>query len=68
MLEDNKMCLFNEFENEKIDTMNMRGRRTRDLKKMDLIAYLFEIAYDICISPIDNMSQNPGFEACLGVF
>lgn len=33
-----------------------------------MVAYHAELAYDLCISPIDNVSMNPGFETCLGVW
>ena len=68
VLEDGGIFTFNEFEIKMINQMNMRGRATLMLKKIDLIAYLCEIVYDISISPIDNVSTNPGFESCLGIF
>ena len=33
-----------------------------------MIAYLIEIAYDISISPVHNVSDNPGFESCLNIY
>jgi hypothetical protein len=36
--------------------------------KLELVAYLYELAYDLCISQQDNVSQSPGFEKYLGQF
>ena len=37
-------------------------------KVMNMLGYLAELTYDLCIAPGDNVSSNPGFETCLGVF
>lgn len=34
----------------------------------DMVAYLFEMSYDLSISPTDNVSSNPGFESFIGVW
>ena len=36
--------------------------------KLELVAYLYELGYDLCISQQDNVSQSPGFEKYLGQF
>lgn len=37
------------------------------VKMRHMVSYLVELAYDISLSPVDNVSQSPGFEAC-GLF
>ena len=37
-------------------------------KQLIIVSYLFELVYDIMISPADNVSLNGGFESCHGVF
>ena len=37
-------------------------------KQLVMVGYLFELLYDLCLSPLWNVSQNPGFESRLGVF
>ena len=61
------MFVFDEYDVTKINTMNLRGRSMWDTKAATMIAYLAELLYDIMISPIDNVSVNPGFESCHGV-
>ena len=47
--------------------MNFRGR-TPDKNILDMIAYQFEIVYNLTIFPINNISASGGFESCLGVY
>ena len=36
-----------------------------DVQKFSgMAAYLFELAYDLALSPSNNVSNSPGFEAC----
>ena len=35
-------------------------------KRLTLVAYLFELVYDLMIAPGDNVSMNGGFEQCHG--
>jgi hypothetical protein len=37
-------------------------------KFQEVIAYLFELGYDLSLSPENNVSRSPGFEPILGVF
>ena len=37
-------------------------------KQMHMVRYLFQLAYDLCIDSVANVSLNPGFETCLGVW
>ena len=57
-----------DFDVGRINKMNLRGQSMWDTKAATMISYLAEIAYDIMISPIDNVSVNPGFESCYGVW
>ena len=67
-LENGGLFSYTNEEKRKIDSCNMRGRGTTMLKRIDIVAYLFELGYDLSISPADNVSQNPGFESVLGVW
>ena len=48
--------------------MNKRGANTLEVKCIDMIAYLIEIVFDIAVSPLYNVSKNPGFESCHGMW
>jgi len=52
----------------KIGGVNFRGVTLLAAKQMHMIGYLFELAYDICIDSVANVSLNPGLETCLGVW
>ena len=34
----------------------------------EVISYLFELGYDLALSPENNVSRSPGFESILGIF
>ena len=54
---------------QKIRDVRFQGLDHQHEKKtLHMIGYLAELAYDLCIAPSDNVSSNPGFETCLGVF
>ena len=36
--------------------------------KLEMVSYFFELAYDLCLSPQDNVSQSPGFEKYIGQY
>ena len=36
--------------------------------KLEMVAYFFELAYDLCLSHQDNVSQSPGFEKYIGQY
>ena len=52
----------------KIDKTNFRGNHRLQAKQLNMLGYLWELAYDLCIAPESNISGNPGFEVLLGVF
>ena len=43
-------------------------KRNQRCNIIDMIAYQIELAYDLAISPSDNISNNPGFESFIGVW
>ena len=51
-----------------IKNVQFRGCNTLEEKQYKMIAYAFEKAYDLAISPAHNVSRNPGFETPLGFF
>ena len=57
--------MFNIFETKKIDESKKAGQSTATLKRIDMIASLIELAYDLEISPLHNISESPGFKSCL---
>ena len=66
-VDEGGVLFISKLDKEKIHNVNFRGR-TPDEKILDMIAYQFEIAYDLTICPMDNVSESAGFESCLGVF
>jgi hypothetical protein len=52
----------------KIDGVNFRDANSLAYKQIHMVGYLFELAYDLCLNPVDNVSLNPGLETCLGVW
>lgn len=62
------LFLFNANKMQRFDKLNMQGRNTVSLKVLDLVAYLIELAYDLVISPMDNVSENPGFDSCIDIW
>ena len=52
----------------RINKMNKRGNNTWEGKCNDMVSYLAELAFDLFISVNDNVSDNPGFESCHGVW
>ena len=51
-----------------LEKTNIRGCDTLREKQLVVVGYFFELGYDICLSPNNNVSNNPGFESILGVF
>ena len=50
------------------DAMNVSSCKTLRERQLVLISYLFELIYDVYISPQTNVSRDPGFESCLGIY
>ena len=51
-----------------VEKVNFPGATSVRAKQLRMASYAFELLYDLMISPRSNVSQNPGFETCLGVF
>lgn len=52
---------------EKIAARAERGVRTASAQRADLLAYSFELLYDLAIGSSQNLSTSPGFESFTGV-
>ena len=48
--------------------VNFRGAETLLAKKLHCVGYLAELAYGLLLAPAADVSVNPGFETCLGIF
>ena len=59
---------FTQKQQKRINNLNLRGRPNFKMKAVDMIAYLIELSYDLSISSVDNVSDNPGFESVIGVW
>ena len=59
--EDECMFLFSKEDVEHITKMKKRGSNTWECKCIDMISYRIELFFDLSISPLDNVSDNPGF-------
>jgi hypothetical protein len=44
------------------------GCTTLVQKQLHMVGYLFELHYELLLAPRHDVSSNPGFETCLGVF
>ena len=53
---------------ERTAAVNFPGSPSMVEKQLHMVGYLFELAYDLMISPRDNVSRSPGFETPLGIF
>ena len=51
---------------QKIDSMNIAGASRTETKKLNMLGYLWEIAYDLCLAPQSNISGSAGFENLIG--
>ena len=60
--------IFDDNDKMHINKMNKRGNNTWQAKCNDMVSYLAELAFDLFISVNDNVSDNPGFESCHGVW
>ena len=63
-VDEGGVLFLSKLDKEKIHNVNFRGR-TPDEKILDMIPYQFEIAYDLAIFPMDNVSESADFESCL---
>ena len=61
------LFLYSKEEKERIRRTKFNGK-SEDKKFMQMVAYLFELGYDLALSRIHNVSQSPGFEGCGLIF
>ena len=61
------LFLYSKEEKEHIRRTKFNGK-SEDKKFMQMVAYLFELGYDLALSRIHNVSQSPGFEGCGLIF
>ena len=45
-----------------------RDGETQQQSQLKCVSYLWELVFDLCLSPQDNMSDSPGFEPYLGIY
>mmetsp|Transcript_11258 Transcript_11258/g.19944 ORF Transcript_11258/g.19944 Transcript_11258/m.19944 type:complete len:198 (+) Transcript_11258:449-1042(+) len=64
--DDGGLCFFSSAEIQKVRQISMNGREENQ-KIFCIVAYLFELAYDLALDPRKNVSSSPGFEA-FGLF
>jgi len=51
-----------------VRSVKFRGAETLLEKKLHCVGYLAELAYGLLLAPGADVSVNPGFETCLGIF
>ena len=67
-VEDGGVFCFDKDALEHMDKLNYRsGRVSLKDKQKDMLGYLWELAYDLCLAPDNNISESPGLEHPLGV-
>ncbi len=54
---------FTKDEKDLVRKVNFHGR-TNSKKFLEMVAYLFELGYDLAISKRHNVLNSPGFEGC----
>ncbi len=50
---------------QEVAKLNIAGTITLQEEQIHMVGYLFEMLFDLMIAPADNVSESPGFEACL---
>ena len=53
--------------NNKNNNINFKGNKRLQEKQLNMLGYLWELTYDLCIAPASDISGNSGFEVLLGV-
>jgi len=68
-IKDGSVFCFDKDILEHIGKLNYPDKKKRlHSKQMDMLCYLWEMAYGLCLDPEKNVSENPGMEHALGVF
>ena len=50
------------------DKSNLPGCSSIQDKQFVVIGYFFELGYELMLAANQDVSQNPGFESCLGIY
>ena len=58
------LFFMNEEEQQRIRALKLRGKDHAQQKFAVMTAYMFELGYDLALSPLCNVSKSPGFEGC----
>ena len=64
---DNGLLEWDRVTMEWVETTSKDNRRVEHTQLM-MVAYLIELAYELCIGEYDNVSESGGFEALCGTF
>ena len=67
-VKDGGILFFSEHEKANITICKLDGKMTDIEKFRSILAYQFELGYDLAIASRDNVSQSPGFESFIGIF
>ena len=62
------VLILSELEKAKITSSKVDGKMSDIEKFRTILAYQFEIGYDLAIASGDNVSESPGFESFIGIF
>ena len=64
--EGESIFAFDAEDTQRINKLKVKGRVSFQSKCIEMISYLIELAFDLSISLLDNVSLNAGFESCHG--
>ena len=67
-MKEGGVLILSELEKAKITSSKVDGRMSDIEKFRTILAYQFEIGYDLAIASGDNVSESPGFESFIGIF
>ncbi len=67
-VKDGGILLLAEHEKERITSSKLDGKMTDIEKFRAILAYQFELGYDLAIGSRNNVSKSPGFESFIGIF
>lgn len=65
--EDGGVFIFMEEVNERVSKVNYQNKSQKE-KKIEMIACLFELGYDLALSPLVNVSEKSGLETIVGMW
>ena len=67
-MRDKRIFVWDENTFAKMENGNFGAAITMKEKKLVMVGFLLQLAYDILISPNDNLYRSPGFECWLGIY